>query len=1170
MNTLLNAASALTFVSLLPASLEASILVALDPATALYDSDVRGLVNDGGNGPNAASGHVSGVPLIEDTGEHNHAKGFTFNITFTPNASDLNGTKLLIEIGGTTNGSGLYLVAGVPTLISKQSSNDGTLPTSLNDTSLNAIAVQSGIGKLEAGVAYSVSASWNHAGTLEIIAGPEGVTPLLNSFAISGTPANWSGSDTLSVKTLSKANAGGLSGNNAGSNLGAPFDVDNAGSFAGTVTRALFWNASSVTPLQLTAPVVKGFSVTRLPGANKLRLHWNVTEGGLSNPTTISITDAANPSTVIHAPSGLAGFADIAADSAASFALTAVNGTGTTTATAGIEADTPFTAVVRESAPSAWYRFNESAGAAQVVDSAENAIPFDGNVIGPSVAGAAGFIDGAGNFGGGSALIGGTVINPGTLAPVPADPVTARNGFTIEAVVRRRTGTTGANVLVSQTDVEGTGRVILGINQDGTIYSQLGGGASQKKDADQKLPTDVWSHLVLVVDPGTTAPGTAEIRWYLDGVKIGSTLDGRNPNNSTFNPDFLLEASAGQWVIGSAKTFNSEFFKGDVDDIAVYPRLLDDPNGDGLTDDSRITAHRNAWYSETNGIIQFTPAAATVKTGDSTQLIVKVGPDVTSASIDNGLGAVALADGQALVTVTPTATTTYRLTAVTPSGTSTADLTVAYQQLTLPVIQGFEATSLPAAAKVRLHWKVTAGAFSTPTTVRLKSGSTVLHESTLLQGFTDIDAAAATDLSLEAVNLIGPSTAAARPTAPDTPYSAAVRAASPVAWFRFNEATGSGLIVDSAENAVPHNGTLTGPAVNAGASGFIDGAASFGGSSAILTDRIVDLAVLEQGFTIEAVVKNNPGTSGNNRAIVVQQDLNGTGRQLLTVDDNGIVRANFGGGVRKDADLTVPGAAWSHIVAVMDVINIEIRWYVDGVYAGTSKDGVNPDGTTYDPDLLFEYSEGAWVIGSNKLFDGNFWNGQIDEVIVYDKQLDDPNADGDLSDSLVAANRAAWWGETTGLIHAKAAKAVLEPGEGTSLTLKVGADVTSVTVDNGVGAVATVNGNAVIPLNPSTTTTYTITLNTPGGPVTSTITVTVNGSTAAELKIVSAAVEGGNFVIRFSGRPSTAYLVRGSTGLDSFAENRGTVSTDSTGAGTASIPFDAGKTKQFFRLEGPQ
>lgn len=1142
------------------------ILVDLTPESALYDSTVRGIVNDGGNGPGTA-GNLSLVPAIEDTGTYTHAAGFTFNIEFTPRTADLSGTRTLIEIGGNSSGSGLYLIDGIPTLLTKQGSNDAGRPTGFPDTSLNAVGVQSSIGKLSATVAYSFSASWNHAGTLELKVAPAGGDVTLDSFGISGTPANWSGNDTLSVAALARNNAGGLAGSNATNVFGPPFDVDDASGFGGTVTRAIFWNAHDVTPLELTAPVIRGFSVTKLPDAGQVRFHWNTTEGGLPNPTTLEIRDADQPGNpAIHLPAALTGFADVST-AATNFILTATNATGSVNTTRATEADTAYGAVVRASAPSAWYRFNEPTGSQLVADSAFNAAPHDGLLLGPAISGAVGFLDGAGAFEAGSAVIGNTILDPGTFVAVPDDG-TPRNGFTIEAVIRRRPGLSGNHVIVSQTDVNGTGRALLGVNEDGTIYSNFPGGI--RKDADVKLPPNVWAHLVFVVDPGTAATGTAEIRWYLDGVKIGTTTDGANPGGSTFDPNFVLESSQGLWIIGSAKSLSSEFWKGDIDDLAIYPSLLDDPDGNGDTADSRVTAHRDAWYAVTSGIIQFDPAAPAVKTGESTQLRIKVAPDVTGLSIDNGVGSVPLEDGEATVTVTPTATTTYLLTATGPGGTFTANTTVEYQQLTVPVVYGYEATILPATAdpvapaRVRLHWLVTPGDYETPVSVVLKSGSTVLHSSGERRGYWDWETTAenAVDLTIEATNVIGTSIGEAEAPAADTPYSSTIRAAKPTAWFRFNEAAGSGLIVDSADNVAPHDGVLAGPAVSANAEAFIDRAGTFNASSSILSDNIINLGLIERGFSVEAIVRNQPGTSGTNRILISQQDLSGTGRQILSVDDNGYVRANFGGGVNKSSDLRVPGNTWTHVVLIADAETSELRWYIDGVYAGTSLDDV-PAGQL-PPN--FEFTLGAWVIGANKTRDGNFWRGQIDEIVVYDKLLDDPDADGTRTDSLVSAHRNAWWNETSGLIYSGVSSETINAGESAELVIKAGADVTSVTVDNGGGTVVLENGNGTITLNPSTTTTYTITIETPNGPVTRTYTITVNGG-ASPLELTAHRIEGGNFVIDFRGAPSTTYAVKGTDNLASFPNDHGTVTTDSSGNGTATIAINPAKSSEFFRIE---
>ncbi|RYD23940.1 MAG: hypothetical protein EOP88_02225, partial [Verrucomicrobiaceae bacterium] len=1084
-----------------------------------------------------------------------------------------------IEVGATSNGSGLYLVDGVPTFIGKQGATDAALPTSLNDTTLNTIAVQSSIGKLTAGVAYSFSASWNHAGTLELRAGEDSSSSsLLNSFAISGSPGNWSGNDTLSVKTLGKANAGGLSGNNANNAFGHPYDVDNASSLEGTVSRALFWNSHAVTPLTYTPPVVRGFSVTRLPVANKVRLHWNVSEGGLSNPTTISIKDTTT-NAVVFTPTTLTGFTDLPVGTTG-FTLTATNPTGAVTSTSTVEADNSFSSVVRADSPSAWFRFNEVTGSSLLADSAENAIPHDGILLGQSVSGGTSFIDGAGAFEGGSSQRAISILNPAAVGTGP------RAGFSIETIVRRRVNAAGNHVLVSQTDENGIGRVILGINEAGTIYSNVGVTALtaegaptvpiERKEADEKLETDRWAHLVVVVDPGITGtPGTAEIRWYLDGKKIGTTLDGVNPGGSTFTKDFLIEPSTGNWIISAAKTQLSEFWKGDIDDIAIYPNLLDDPDKNGNTTDSTIAAHHAAWYARTSGILSFSASSTTVSSGGSVEFTVRTGADVTAVSIDNGVAPITLDHGVGTVSVSPGATTTYRLTATGPGGVSyTRDIVVTYQQLTLPVILGLEKTTLPATGKVRVHWRVSPGAFATPVTIGITSGTTEIPTDNSLVGFADLSPSEAADITLTASNYIGPvSLSDTSAPAVDTAYSTAVRADNPVAWFRFNEKTGSQLVVDSAENVKPHNGTPLNTSISTGATGFVDGAGNFDGTRGVITDRIVNLNEIQEGFTIEAIVRNEPDAAGTaNRAIVSQLDQNGTGRLIISVDDTGTIRSVFGGGVRKDADTKVIGQTWSHVVVVANAVTNTLRWYVDGQYAGTSADGQNPDGSLFDPNLLFEPSDGAWTIGVHKTLTGNFWKGQIDEIAIYDTILDEvPGATPEdpvvVDATRVLAHRNAWYGETSGLLHAGLSAATIEPGASTLLTLKVGYGITSVTIP-GLGTYPVVDGTVVIPLSPLVTTTYQVTLNGTGGPFVVPVTVTVNSVVpTVPLAVTSWTKAGNTFTLNFTGTPNTVYYIRGSTNLTAFDIPHDSATTDSSGNASATITIDPLKKQEFYRVQ---
>ncbi|MCW1923121.1 LamG domain-containing protein [Luteolibacter arcticus] len=1114
-----------------------------NPTAALYDSNLKGLANDGGTG-----GSQSGITALDDS---HHVQGLTFSIAFTPTATDLDvpanaRTVLLIEIGGTSNGFGLYLVDGVPTVLSKQSSNDVTVPASLNDTSLPAIAVQSPIGKLNAGTAYSFSASWNHLGTLELSVTPDGGSAVVSSHAISGTVGNWSGGDTINVKTLSVANAGGLAGNNAGNVLGSPFDVHNASSFAGSVSRALFWNVSSVTPQVSTAPAVLGFEATPLPSTGKVRLHWRVTQGGAPAATSLVIKSGE---TVIHTPTTLENFADVDASGATDFTLSATNATGTTTGSASVAAETAFSAAVRTDAPVAWFRFNDQTGSQLIADSAENATPHNGRIFGQTISGSSGFVDGAALFDGGNGIISNTILDPGNLT----------TGFTVEAVLRRAPGVVGGNpVVLAQRG--STGRLFLTSPADGKLISDIGGG--EAKHSDGKLHDNQWAHVAVVVDRQHT-----EVRWYIDGVLAGSSADGQNPDGSTFNSNFTVESATGEWIIGLGKALAGNHWKGHIDELAVYDRVLDDPNGDTNHADSRIAIHRDAWWSETAGLLDFSASKPLVNSRDPVQLITKVGADITSVTINNNVGNVPIVNGTATITVNPAATTTYQVTATGPGGDITSTVSVTALQYQAPIVKGFAATKLGTAGQVRLHWKVSEGEAPNPTTISIKTGETVLHSPTTLQGFVDVDAGTASDFTLTAVNETG-TTPANTSLDAENAFSTAVREDAPVAWFRFNEPTGTELFVDSADNGAPHNGRPTGTPVS-GVEGVVDGAISIDANGGVVTDFILNPGQLDPGFTIESVVRRDAAINSLNRAIVSQSDSNGTGRVLLGVSDStGTPRTYLGQGVRKDADGDLAAETWAHLVVVVDALNTEIRWYLDGELIGSTKDGTNPDGSAFDPNFILEASEGAWNIGVQKTLAADLWRGEIDEVVIYNSLLDDPDADPLTPDSRIAAHRAAWWSQTSGVIQLSTAAATLNAGQSTDLTIKVGPDITSVSIDQGIGDVTLVNGNAVVPLNPTATTTYTITFSGPGGTFTQTVTVTVTEPPSITPTVVSSVIVGSNFVLNFTGSPSTTYAVRGSVTLADFSEVLDPVTTDASGSGTATIPITPGTTPvRFFRIE---
>jgi len=262
------------------ASSPRTLIVDLDAAQALYDG---GGVDDGGT-----AGSASGVAAPTT------AKGFTFNITFIPSPQDTNGTVLLMEIGGTSNGSGLYLVNGVPTLIGKMASADGNLPSGLNDLQLGGStaewAVQSSYGKVLPGLEYIIAVSWNHVSTLRFGV-HDGTSLTSDSFATTGTPlSNWYGNNTLSAGIQSNdGSTGGLSGN-SGTAYGPPFDVKlvDGVQLPGNISRAVYWNdfASIVPPpAEFSRVLADKLAVT---GTNTVTLSWESNEIPVAGSVTYS------------------------------------------------------------------------------------------------------------------------------------------------------------------------------------------------------------------------------------------------------------------------------------------------------------------------------------------------------------------------------------------------------------------------------------------------------------------------------------------------------------------------------------------------------------------------------------------------------------------------------------------------------------------------------------------------------------------------------------------------------------------------------------------------------------------------------------------------------------------------------------------------------------------
>ncbi|MCA9248811.1 MAG: PEP-CTERM sorting domain-containing protein, partial [Planctomycetales bacterium] len=223
-------------VLVVPASLEATTVVNLTTASPAleYNSTTDG------------TGIVTNAPGV-------NGDGLTFNITFTPNSADVASSNAvaLMEIGGTSNGSGLYLSNGVVYFLGKMDGGAGdTYNPASNDLDFgsgnNMIGAKSSYGPLSAGTTYTVAAIYDPLNptdptlTLGVLAAtsPQLTTDL---FTLSGVGAktNWSGDDTITSFITAGSRGGATNG------AGNLFRDSTQVAFAGIQGQALYWNSQS-------------------------------------------------------------------------------------------------------------------------------------------------------------------------------------------------------------------------------------------------------------------------------------------------------------------------------------------------------------------------------------------------------------------------------------------------------------------------------------------------------------------------------------------------------------------------------------------------------------------------------------------------------------------------------------------------------------------------------------------------------------------------------------------------------------------------------------------------------------------------------------------------------------------------------------------------------------
>jgi len=207
-------------------------------------------------------------------------RGLTFEISITPTAADLVGSVHLIEIGGASNGTSLWLIDGIPTLLSKMAGNDQRVAdltairladdgvTSLiHDNDFNAtgtgtasvIALQHRGGAVAADVPLNLVAVFdpNTTATAQI-----GVNGVIDDYVLLNVGANnWVGDDSVSIVSTQTTGVGAVS-SLATATAADIFDDNNVKRFVGDLVVGRYFNDTSGTINGPEAKISGGDQVT--------------------------------------------------------------------------------------------------------------------------------------------------------------------------------------------------------------------------------------------------------------------------------------------------------------------------------------------------------------------------------------------------------------------------------------------------------------------------------------------------------------------------------------------------------------------------------------------------------------------------------------------------------------------------------------------------------------------------------------------------------------------------------------------------------------------------------------------------------------------------------------------------------------------------------------------
>jgi uncharacterized protein YjdB len=579
--------------------------------------------------------------------------------------------------------------------------------------------------------------------------------------------------------------------------------------------------------------------------------------------------------------------------------------------------------------------------------------------------------------------------------------------------IRERTGGL-SYALYANTDSNAPAGVVS-INGDVNLYGTT------------RLVLNTWTHLATTYDGAT-------LRLYVNGVQVRS-----------MNLTGTMAAATGPLRIGGNAVWG-EYLNGLIDELRIYNRALTAAQIQADMTAPIVTAPQNG--------LTVTPATISLTTFGATQQLT-----VRASFADNSTQDVTTNPATTYSSSNPAAATVSATGLVTAAGNGNAIITATYG--------GFSATS---SVTVNIPPTVQTGLAVSPGTVTLNGVGTT-QQLTVTALYSDgssqnVSSNAATsytsgNISVATVSSSGLITAVAAGSATITAshggFSAAATAtvnttsgpSGLVAAYNFNE--GSGTTVTDA-SGTGNTGTISGATWST--SGRFGGALSFNGSSDWVTVNDSSSLDATSGVTVEAWIY--PKKPLGWQSLLMKEGSSNVvyGLYANTAENNAAGIATIGGSEvsvnHAVQDVQVQMYRWTHLAITYN--GSVFRLFFNGVEVSS----VNRSGS-------LNVSAGPLRIGGNAVW-GEYFNGMIDEVRVYNRALTTAEIQADMNRPINAPvltsltlSPSTFTIPVAGATQQVMLRAVYQGGAAKDVTLNNG-----VTYSSSNPAVATVSATGIV------------------------------------------------------------------------------------------------------------